>query len=73
MMMPESSSQRARLSKPKARRIISEALRIDLMVALAGIIAQSIYRAQYTKGLDHIEEWDSDRRGRNRICSGILR
>jgi hypothetical protein len=32
------------------------------MIAPAGMIAQIIYRAQYTKGLDHIEEWDSDRK-----------
>lgn len=52
----ESASFRA-----KGTPYYREAIRIDLMVALAGMVAQIIYRAQYTKGLDYIEEWDSDR------------
>ena len=48
--------------KAKGTPYYREALRIDLMIAQAGMIAQLIYRPLYTKGSDDIEEWDSDRK-----------
>ena len=48
--------------KAKGTPYYRESLRIDLMVVLAGMLAQQIYRPQYTKGLGDMEGWESDKR-----------